>query len=724
MLTRAFRLTDKLTHAFLQLAAFAADALLEGSYRLRTGWVTLIESLVFGLLSIFQRGRVAATVVGKTGEERRRAVMARRADVELVSTRVREDPLRSQNRALSLFTIVLLFALIMMVLWFTSNPQAGGVPARPVGSLPTPIPTAVRGSTLPPPPTSRPTETPIPDLLQTGGSIVYVQHERGFDNLWAVEIKQPTPIRLTNAPADDRDPAWSPDGTKIAFASRREGNWELYVMEVATLRVTRLTFTPGYERHPTWSPDGAFIAYEAYEANNLDIWIVGSTGKPEPVRLTENAAPDFSPTWSPGLGREIAYISLRDGNPEIYISDLGKPGNPRDSNALRFTSSSEIDEGTPVWSPDNQYIAYSGRDTRGLQLIYLKRVGQPNGEVITLGTGRDPAWAPNSSNVMVALDTPGGGGSTMISYQVGTVGVAATTVSTRYRAYSPNWTKASLPISIRNNPQPPEPVAPPLFTEEIGYKSETPPYRRLRDLSAGKPKPNSLLLTDSVDDSFAALRDAARAQLGVDFLGDRVEMLWSISGADRYIPDPGLPLQNWHFAGRAFDFDRNLIYTNNPDVPAPVEVVREDDPNGGTLWRVYVRVSDARQNGTLGEPLKRLPWDFASRTSNDPQVVENGGRLKTSVPPGYYVDFTALAEDYGWGRIAALRNWRGYTGGILYWQFERRDALSWNDAMLELYPQASIEAFLSGPVPRATLLPTETRTFITRTPTPIPPDQK
>ena len=31
-------------------------------------------------------------------------------------------------------------------------------------------------------------------------------------------------------PAQDSDPAWSPDGTKIAFDTDRDGNYEIYVM--------------------------------------------------------------------------------------------------------------------------------------------------------------------------------------------------------------------------------------------------------------------------------------------------------------------------------------------------------------------------------------------------------------------------------------------------------------------------------------------------------------
>jgi len=35
---------------------------------------------------------------------------------------------------------------------------------------------------------------------------------------------------LTNNPAEDEFPSWSPDGKKIAFQSYRDGNSEIYVM--------------------------------------------------------------------------------------------------------------------------------------------------------------------------------------------------------------------------------------------------------------------------------------------------------------------------------------------------------------------------------------------------------------------------------------------------------------------------------------------------------------
>ncbi|PJF33313.1 MAG: hypothetical protein CUN49_18880, partial [Candidatus Thermofonsia Clade 1 bacterium] len=98
------------------------------------------------------------------------------------------------------------------------------------------------------------------------------------------------------------------------------------------------------------------------------------------------------------------------------------------------------------------------------------------------------------------------------------------------------------------------------------------------------------------------------------------------------------------------------------------------------MWRVYLRVAETAQNGQLGEPLKRLPWDFASRSLGDPQIFEQGGRTKATVPSGYYIDLTRLAEDYGWQRVPAGRDWRSNFPSILYWQFERRDGLTWDEA--------------------------------------------
>ena len=47
-------------------------------------------------------------------------------------------------------------------------------------------------------------------------------------------------VQLTDDPADDRDPAGSPDGRRISFTSMRHGPSDLYVMDSDGSNVVRL----------------------------------------------------------------------------------------------------------------------------------------------------------------------------------------------------------------------------------------------------------------------------------------------------------------------------------------------------------------------------------------------------------------------------------------------------------------------------------------------------
>jgi TolB protein len=157
-------------------------------------------------------------------------------------------------------------------------------------------------------------------------------------------------------------------------------------------------------------------------------------------------------------------------------------------------------------------------------------------------------------------------------------------------------------------------------------------------------------------------------------------------------------------------------------------IIREDDEVGRTYWRVYLRVRENAQNGSFGEPLRQLPWDFTARTSGDPRYYEEGGKLMDAIPTGYYIDFTQLAADYGWYPVPAARTWRVNTTGILYWQFIKMDNLPWEQAMRQLYPEQEVAAFLSGSsisdnnAPRIEESPIAPSATPRRTPTPQSPD--
>jgi len=58
---------------------------------------------------------------------------------------------------------------------------------------------------------------------------------------------------LTNNPANDNNPSWSPDGSKITFETDRDGNYEIYVMNADGSNVQRLTNNPANDWFPNWS---------------------------------------------------------------------------------------------------------------------------------------------------------------------------------------------------------------------------------------------------------------------------------------------------------------------------------------------------------------------------------------------------------------------------------------------------------------------------------------
>ncbi len=68
-------------------------------------------------------------------------------------------------------------------------------------------------------------------------------------------------VNITNSPAFDGWPAWSPKGTKIAFASNRGGNYEIYMMNPDGTDVRKVANTEGRATAPKWSPDGTTLYF-------------------------------------------------------------------------------------------------------------------------------------------------------------------------------------------------------------------------------------------------------------------------------------------------------------------------------------------------------------------------------------------------------------------------------------------------------------------------------
>ena len=566
-------------------------------------------------------------------------------------------------------------------------------------SLPA-VPAAVAPTSAPMRATATP--WPTPDPLDEGGSVAFSWHQNGNSDLYILTVGRSEPLRLTSHPAPDVHPVWSPNGQEIAFSSHRDGNWEIYIYDLATAELRRMTNNLAFDGQPRWSPDGKWLVYESYEEENMDIQIVRADLESGPFRLTRHQALDYAPVWAPG-GRHIAFTSWRSGNPDIFVISLDAAA---DDAAVNLTNSPDKYEDQPTFSPDGRFLAYQ-EESNNFSLIStlpLTPEFRPAGPAITTGQqGRHPAWSPNGEALFYIFDQ--GPRSHLIAGRLDAWGVTPQAFTVDGRIDHPNWTAVTLTPQLAGHLFSIDQVSSidpitadnPLYIEALAPTATVDPELEAVPVTVRPALPANLLwevpvnapapyLNDRIDQSYLALRQRVIETAGWDFLGQLDNMFEPLDRS----PLPGQSFENWNQAGRAFD----LPYRDALAFEPLVEIVREDF-EGQTYWRVFLRTE--AQDGSQGQPLRQRPWDFRARFGDDPQYYDDGGKLKEMIPPGYYVDFTALAADYGWNRVPATSNWRTYFPAIRFWHFENRQGLNWQEAMRELYTEDELSAVLRTP---------------------------
>ena len=85
--------------------------------------------------------------------------------------------------------------------------------------------------------------------------IVFSSIRDGNEEIYVMNADGSNQINLTDNPARDIIPSWSPDGTMIAFSSDRSGNDEIYVMNADGSNQINLTNAPATDEIVSvWSP--------------------------------------------------------------------------------------------------------------------------------------------------------------------------------------------------------------------------------------------------------------------------------------------------------------------------------------------------------------------------------------------------------------------------------------------------------------------------------------
>lgn len=515
------------------------------------------------------------------------------------------------------------------------------------------------------------TATPAAPLEAGGGHtlnglIVLSFSEQGYAQLFSHQLLGQPFTRLTSGGWDDIDPALSADGTKLAFASNRGANWDLYQLDLQSGKTNQLSDDAAYDGHPAWSSDGAWLAYEHDQNNNLEIMMRPIDGSQDPVAISADGGLDYAPAWRPGT-QQIAFVSDRSGQPAIWLVDLGQDGAQR---FRQLTAGGEA-QTSPAWSPDGSELAWAAKE-QDVWRIYRQDMQNKNAEPVLVGIGEDPRWGISGDVILATLR------SASVTYLTayalnGGLALAPEALPGRFEGAA--WSAGAL-----LNPPPaalqaaaaatPSAAWADALDEPVQHTSDRLTMSNLHGVTAPFGQINEVASAP-----FDALRERAAQLLGWDALSN-VEYAF----VPLTVALPPQRQQDWLYTGRAFSLQSNLLGAGW------MAAVREEY-DGQTYWRIYLR--SAQKDSGMGRPLTELPWNFSARYNGSESNYQAGGKLAAVFPDGYWIDFTALAADYGFERLPALPNWRSYFPGALFNEFVLSAGFTWEQAMLQLYsPEA------------------------------------
>jgi Tol biopolymer transport system component len=113
---------------------------------------------------------------------------------------------------------------------------------------------------------------PISIHADISGKIAFQSFRNGSFEICIMDANGNNQRNVTNHPAMDMYPTWSPDGDRIAFVSDREGNFDIYVTDLDGKNVVNLTRSPFRDFEPAWSPDGKQIAFMSDRRDENCLW--------------------------------------------------------------------------------------------------------------------------------------------------------------------------------------------------------------------------------------------------------------------------------------------------------------------------------------------------------------------------------------------------------------------------------------------------------------------
>lgn len=220
-----------------------------------------------------------------------------------------------------------------------------------------------------------------------GEWLAYVSFENHASSVFVQRIRTGERRQVSARVGHNGAPAFSPDGKQLALAlGGSRGNLEIYILDLASQNLVRITDDPAIDTEPAWSPDGQTLYFNSDRGGAPQIYATAPRAGAQARRVSFEVPYAARPRVSPD-GKQLALM-IQEGNASrVGVIDLA-------SGQLTPLSRGPLDE-SPSFSPNGATLIYAGRDRGQGVLATVSVDGQ-----VTLrlksdqGEVREPVWGP------------------------------------------------------------------------------------------------------------------------------------------------------------------------------------------------------------------------------------------------------------------------------------------------------------------------------------------
>jgi TolB protein len=212
----------------------------------------------------------------------------------------------------------------------------------------------------------------------------------------AIVLAQPSPERRAGLPTNGL----------IAFDS----GGDIWLANPDGTEPRRLTDSPATEHTPIWSPDGRKLAYTVDGERTADIVVTDPDGGNLVTiarAVPRDPFPSTTAPWSPD-SVQFLYSARVDGRNRVFVANA-------DGSGYREIGDPSLDAKDPAWSPDGTSIAFTGRQAAVVKSgvdgpdwplgVYLMAPDGTHVRALAPVEGFQeafdmPMWSPDSSSVV------------------------------------------------------------------------------------------------------------------------------------------------------------------------------------------------------------------------------------------------------------------------------------------------------------------------------------